>query len=75
MNYEWTEKAKEDLEFDCSECGSQKMPNIAGVRDVNREEDGQQVALFADKRVETECADCGNESHGLVWDEDLAEGE
>ncbi len=64
-NYRFTEIAKEELDFKCSECGSTKMPKL-----INRE-DSQKILV--DHLVTVSCKNCENETKAKVWDRDVEE--
>jgi ribosomal protein S27E len=64
-DYELTETAKDELDFECSECGTTEHPEVAGVEDTRNP--------LADHRITVACVDCGNETGSLVWGRDIKE--
>lgn len=64
-NYQLTQTAKEDLDFECSECDATTHPEV-----VDREESRTPLV---DHRITVACRECGNESQSNVWDRDIEE--
>jgi len=61
--YKLTQTAKEDLDYECSECGETEYPDV-----IDREEPR---SMLVDHRITVKCVNCGRESKSDVWDRDV----
>jgi len=61
--YQLTDVAKEELDFECSECGTTEMPELSDREDSSNP--------LADHRIEVPCVACGNKTWSDVWDRDV----
>ena len=63
--YKLTDVAKEELDFECSECGSTDPPKLDEVDETRNP--------LVDFVVKTACSNCGNvpEVWANVWDRDI----
>lgn len=69
-DYEFTETAEEELDFECSNCGTTEMPDITAAVPI---EDSESVtSLLVDYHLTVEC-ECGRETEANVWDKDVEE--
>jgi ribosomal protein L44E len=64
-NFRFTETAKEELDFECSECGCTKMPDLVDREDSN--------SILVDHIVTVSCPNCNNETKSNVWERDVEE--
>lgn len=67
-DYEFTDVAEEELDFECSNCGTTEMPDIKDVEEV--EDSGSAMSLMVDYHITVECG-CGRETKANVWDKDV----
>lgn len=65
--YELTETATEELDYECSDCGTEEMPAVIEVNGSNHP--------IVDYQVKVECGDCGSQSYANVWERDIREAE
>lgn len=68
-DYEFTDVAEEELDFECSDCGTEEMPDITEAVHV---EDGASGSLMVDYHLAVEC-ECGRETEANVWERDVEE--
>jgi uncharacterized Zn finger protein len=64
-DFRFTKTAKEELDFECSECGNTEMPELVDREDSN--------IFLVDHIVTVSCSSCGKESKSNVWDRDVEE--
>lgn len=72
-DYEFTDVAKEELDFECSDCGTTEMPDITAAVPVEDGESGSALSLMVDYHLTVECVECGRETEANVWDRDVQE--
>jgi len=61
--FELTETARQDLDFECSACGETEVPEV-----VDREESPNPLV---DYRITVSCIACAEESQSDVWERDV----
>lgn len=71
-DYEFTETAEEELDFECSDCGTTEMPDITAAVPIEDGANGSALSLMVDYHLTVEC-ECGRETGANVWDKDVKE--
>lgn len=61
--YELTEEAKEDLDYECEECGETEYPTVVDVEEP-------EIPLV-DYQPTLECVSCGRETKANLWERDI----
>lgn len=61
--YELSETAKEELDFECGNCGTEEHPEV-----VDREDTRNPIV---DHRITVECVKCGRRTQSGVWERDI----
>lgn len=72
-DYEFTDAAREELDFECSDCGTEEMPDIKEAEHVEDGANDSALSLLVDYHLTVECVECGRETEANVWDKDVQE--